>query len=451
MRGYGLREIALKFSANRFATVRRLMAPLKFSREELSKLADACGIYDLDKPLNVLGSPSFQRLADHPVVQKQARTVGEEARNALNQYLETIGFFKANRVVLVDVGWAGQIQEGIQLAISDKDTPELHTYYLGANAKADERRRSGLKIQADFIDVTRYEWTGGATFSCVQLFEISCRAPHGTTIGYKNGEPLLLSDEHQERLGELPDEDKIVLLQEGIRSYLRHYARYVTMSGATARDSMTYARNIVARLIRFPRYNELRIFTSLTNVANFGSGEQISLANLPTLFSPFGFLTAVNNSLWREGAVALRAGRLGSIVLSILREPRLTRNLPPQTSQEMIDILFAPPKDGPPTTATHHSFEGEMQQRSLDLAEQARAQGPLCRWKQALSPFELGVLRLAHSLTIYNLRRHKLTEVPADLLPLRTWIWREIYIRLSLSGKFGQLLRYSAHRINKIK
>lgn len=441
MRGYGLREITLKLSADSVHTVRRIVSPLGFSPMELEELARTCGIIDVDQPINILESPAFARFVDHPTVQERAKKLGQEGRSALRDYLHNRGFFDANRVVFVDVGWAGQIQEGIQLALSDGPAPEFHVYYLGANRKADERRQAGLKIQADLADVSRYEWAGGATFEFVELFEIPSRAAHGTVVGHQNGAPLLMMNNHPERLPELPDEPRIALLQEGIRDYMLHYARYVVMMDMPAAHAMTYARSLVVRAVRFPRRNELRFFSSLAHVANFGSDERIHLAKLSSLTSPMKFLATVRVSHWRQGATALKLGRFGALALSVFREPRIRRSLPRQVAHTKEAVPSAHAAMWNPFTPLPHDFEAEVNRHARKIALLARMESAKSPTKNSLSLSELVWLHVGHRITNLNLRRKKLAEVPADLLPVRAWLWREIYIRLPSNNIFINIMR----------
>lgn len=449
MRGYGLREVLLKIRVGSNPTVRRMMSQLQFSPSELETLAHSCGVPDLDQPLNIFESPAFLRLVDHPTVQDRARQVGEGAREDLRKYLRTRGFFEVQRVVIVDVGWAGQIQEGLQLALSDDASPELHVYYLGANRDADERRRAGLRIHADVADMTRYEWAGGATFEFVELFEIPSRAAHGTVVGHRDGEPLLMAEDHPERIPELTDEPNIALLQEGIRDFMLQYSRYAAMTGMEAAHAMTYARSTIARVVRFPRKRELSLFSSLVHMANFGSDERINLAKVPSLLSWRKFMDAVNTSNWRPGAAALGLGRLGSLVHSIFRARRIRMSLPQQAnpghngsieSKEAARNPFAPPT---------HGFEVDVERYASTLAAQARVVCPLIRARLALSIFEVSSLHIAHRLANAHLTLKGLGKMPADLLPIGPWFWREIYIRLPLDGMLGRMARRLRQRLGQ--
>lgn len=450
MRGYGRREIMLKLNASRIHTVRGMLSLLRLPPDKLETLAHfSSDTLDLDQPLDILNSPAFARLVENPAIQARARQLGEEARRALRAYLRTRGFFNAQRVVLVDVGWAGQIQEGLQLALNEDTAPELLVYYLGANRNADERRRAGLKIHADVTDMTRYEWMGGATFDFVQLFEIPSRAPHGTVVGYRDSEPVLMTDDHAERTPELSDEPRIALLQEGIRDFMRHYSQYAALTGLTAADVMTYARNVIARVIRLPRRSELCFFSSLVNVANLGSDEMRTLADMPSLLSFRKFMNSVNTSLWRQGAVALRLGRFGALAHSVFRAPRIRVKLPGQVEMHLAEIpeSMAPWK---PFTPPAHGFEVDLERHATVLADQARAVCPEIHAKPALSVFELACLHIGYRLANAYLALKGLGRVPADLLPLWPWLWREVYIRFYLGGLFGRRTRQFKMRFAKI-
>jgi len=100
-----------------------------------------------------------------------------------------------------------------------------------------------------------------------------------------------------------------------------------------------------------------------------------------------------------------------------------------------------------PFTPLPHDFEAEVNRHARKIALLARMESAKSPTKNSLSLSELVWLHMGHRITNLNLRRKKLAEVSADLLPVRPWLWREIYIRLPLDGRFRHLLRKIKSRI----
>lgn len=448
MRGFGWREIVPKIKANH--TVRNIMKPLQFTEIELKNLAETCALTEIDLPLKTIDSPAFARLLNHIQVQDRARRIGQDARAELRNYLNQQKFFDANRVVLVDVGWACQIQEGLESALSNTICPSIYGYYLGTNEFADERRRAGLNIRSDLADLSRFEWSGCSVFQFVEMFEIPSRAFHGTVIGYKNGEPILLPEESEERYPELIDEGKIALMQDGIHEYMLHYSRYTMMTGMSASDSLTYARNIVARVVFLPRRSELQKLSSLTHMANFGSCEHVNLVKKASLFSIKSFLTAVNTSQWRQGTAALKLGKLGALLLAILQAPKIHRKLPLQYNDDIKHEDDVPTDDRQPLEPLSHNFESDVQIRFRNLVKKEKVDSPAQVSRQPFKLHELGWLHFGYRTSNIYLMLKKMDTFKADLLPFHPWLWREIYIRIPRHGRIGQSLRFIKRRLTTI-
>ncbi|MCB1865667.1 MAG: hypothetical protein KDG50_09570 [Chromatiales bacterium] len=347
MRSFGLREMLASLAANGKPTARKLLTMLSLDDRTLASITSSCGLPGVDAPLQEPFSPEVARLLAHPDVTARAAELGENSRVELIKYLEGIDFFRGGRVALVDVGWGLQIQESLELAIQDHaGAPEIHGLYLGVDRLGVARRRAGVRAVGLLADAQQYEWFAGAIFDFVHLFEVLTRAPHGTVLGYEDGHPCLAASGTPARAAEEPDDSAIVQCQTGMRAYAAQLARFAAMTGISSSEIVRHAATVATRVIRFPRVREVEFLLGFENIAHLGSNDSRPLGYRARLTRPLDFFGAINRSLWSEGAAVLGAGRVGAVILAVLKSARISRRLPAQQ----------PVNSGPSADARHNSM-----------------------------------------------------------------------------------------------
>lgn len=449
MRGFGARELALAANANREVTARKLLQPLRLPDDAVAAYAAAWGLRDQDAAIVDFEPHAFAETRIDDVLRERGREVGESARRELLEYLSRAGFFQGANAVLADVGWGGQIHENLEIALGDLPRPVLHSYFLGTDAKGDSRRRRGLDIHADFAEATRYGWAGGAALKCVHIIENVCRAPHGTVVSYRDGEPVFQSEQDPGRRAERADDPRISLLQAGIRDFVAGYARYAEMSGMPF--VLGYARSMFARLAFMPRAAELQWIGDIRNVANFGSDETLPLVAAPRAAG--SFIASVRESLWREGAVARRFGRWAALIGAAARERAWIRKLPAQ--------------DGLPSSCTGAAFQSPpmredpaegnspllslLHDRSAALAAEARASAEPEAWRAPMTLMELVALHVSHGAANVMLILSGDRRVPSDLLPIGPWERHALSARLSRARAVVAIRRLAGFLVYRVR
>lgn len=450
MRGFGARELALAANANREVTTRKILQPLRLSDEEVSAYATAWGLPDPDTAIADFDPQVFAEAHIDPGLRERGRAIGDAARRALLKYLSGMGFFQTRKAVLADVGWGGQIHESLELALGDLPRPTLHSYFLGADSKGDVRRHKGFHIHADFAEATRYEWAGGAALKCVHIIENVCRAPHGTVISYHDGEPVFQPELEPGRRAERKDDGKIALLQTGIRDFVAGYARYAEMSGMPF--MLRYPRSMLARLVFMPREVELDLIAGIRNVANFGSDETLPLVAGVDAGTLRSFLASVRESLWREGAVACRFGRVAALLGAAARERAWARKLPEQTEgTSSLEDADGNPQSDDDQPVVSSPLESFLHAKSLDLAAEASASAELVAWRAPMTLLELVGLHASHATANILLVAFGEDRVRADLLPIHLWLRHAISARMSRTHPMAmmrQVLRRAKFRIS---
>lgn len=427
---YGLREIIAASSANAHKSARRILAPLGFGDDELTLLANECGLHDLDAPARTDESPAFARLVGHPRVSEKTREVAQRGRAALRDYLRRHGFYDAKRVALVDVGWGAQIQENLVLAVSDEDdAPEVHGMYLGANRLAAERRGAGLRIDSSLADETRYEWSAGGAFDFVQMYEISSRAPHGTVLGYREGEPELAQPGTPQRDREDSEDAIIARMQRGMIDAAVQHARCVRMLGASPGDTHRYVANLACRANRFPRRREARFFLGFQNVSNYGAAESIALGEHIPWWRPVKMARAVNRAMWSEGVASLSLGPIGTVTLAILKAARVCRLLPAQNAGKAVDLGSAAERRESPHEPFVHAFEPAMLRHWEELMREPAGAHMDARiaTSPAITVGDVLLMWSAHRASRLYLKARGLEPLPARLLSPRVWLQRSVF------------------------
>ena len=329
--GYGLREVGLVKANGTPATVASLFAPLRLRDGEVDELARRYGFAGTGEAVDPVTDSRFHHLLADQDFQAGIRARSAAARKGLIAHLEALGFFDHDRVAVVDVGWGGQIQEGIELAIADRpDRPEIHGLYLGADRRAIPRRSAGMRIDAKLSDEATYDWVGGALFDFVAAFELATRAPHGSVVGHEaDGTPILAACDSPSRSREAADDAALAALQEGVVSYAGDYVRAIALHGLNSGETLGGARLVAARLLRLPRPDETSVFARLTNASNLGSEEvrRVDAGDRREV----GLVGALRTAMWKEAVGAERLGFSGSLLVAVLKGAR--RRLPAVPAQ----------------------------------------------------------------------------------------------------------------------
>ena len=108
--------------------------------------------------------------------------VAEQRKANLRGYLRQEGLFDEREQGIVDLGWGGSLQAGLNRALEENGGRAIRGFYLGLNHLVDPR----CVVEAfghDFrVKKSRdTHWFGMAA-------ELFCQADHGTTLGYREAE-----------------------------------------------------------------------------------------------------------------------------------------------------------------------------------------------------------------------------------------------------------------------
>lgn len=309
-RSYGMREAYLAQWNGGDDQLRTLLTPLSASSEELEGLVRIHGFSSLSDKVDYRTDPRFHALVSDNWVRTRMESLNESARSRLHEYLEKCGFLNDGKVAVVDVGWAGQIQEALELALAQTpQKPKIRGLYLALRELGGQRRATGLDMEGLLFDCARPRWRAEAVLSAVDIFEDSCRAHHGTVTGYREGEPLYASDTPSRR-SELADEPRLAKLHEAILRYADAFATTVKDTGAKAADVRDVAESAALTLVRFPDAELYEFFGTIGHSLDFGVDVALPTESRASLLNPIAVVRGVKHARWKEGYVTGSVFRL---------------------------------------------------------------------------------------------------------------------------------------------
>jgi hypothetical protein len=301
-----------------------LFNALSIDPEPYLPVIRSAGFTQLEQPIPTPSQdPCLIRLLNDSVFQAEFAKEAARQRHLLRRFLSRLGYFQARRVVLVDLGWRGSIQDSLVAAfVEDHNAPELHGIYLGLwdDGLVGERRSFANKIGL-LSDMRRGRHPLEAALPELgPALEPIFRARHGTVIGYRQVHAhveAILDDDPLRRRHEQDGDTHLEAIRQGL---IEGCLQRVTGSRRSLFPAIDrcVAQVRLMRLAYFPSRQEIRLLGGLP--ISEGSEPQW---NMPAIvaFSSKGSgnrFTALRDwaqgleSPWRAGYVASTAGALGA-------------------------------------------------------------------------------------------------------------------------------------------
>jgi hypothetical protein len=277
-------------------------------------------------------SPTFAALKALPQFQALYESERVARRSAFIDYLsELSGGTPPARLVIVDVGWKGTIQDNLfALLCRDGDTPvrALTGYYVGLVAEG-----------AAGLNNDKY----GLLFSSVKasspkfrifsenraLFEVVLAADHGSIVSYETtadsrAQPIRGEFEESEMLAA-----EVFPVQ---RQLFKHFERLVVAMPSQGKGSPLPFKDVVqahARMVFNPTLRERSWFSSVFHVENYGVFERSGFAapaSQPKLIQRLRFLKQVLRrrdvgalGFWPWSTLYERGGALPAAIYAAIR------------------------------------------------------------------------------------------------------------------------------------
>ena len=293
--------------ANGSKSLSDFVAPLGINHEFLENIAHDLGYEAADVDLNHKDFQSILRIYNHPVVSQAMARAASDAELTF-EYFQQEGIVNAKKVAFFDVGWGGQIQNNIFRGLRKRGCDvKIFGFYVGINQMAQSRAVKGESefygtiATGDKLD-NELEWL----FQFPQGFEIACRAPHGTVLGYRRDKsseikPILKSPEDPTRIAEAKNDQTIQLIQEGVNKFLSCFLILAKHFQLDLAEMRKLSRVVVIKAHATPNKQTANLFREMINVVDVGSDKSHHLLEE---FKYRSFFKGLRNSVWRSGYVA---------------------------------------------------------------------------------------------------------------------------------------------------
>ena len=260
---FPLPRLAHLFSGKRKTSVAEHLRRLGLEPDVYVNVARSVGFDQLDD-LVPNGDPRMRALLG--MLHHELLRAAAKRRPLAQRYIaQSIG--TAKRIMLVDIGWVGNIQASmVRLLGPEHDGVQLDGYYVGVFRSAKENDRPGhsmhgwLTHRDDAPEIEQYVWWSGG----VEILEFAMTAPHGTTLGYAesadgNVVPVLESSDVESGVTRFA-----VRLQKGAADFIDEFVSAYGSIPPEALSSRAWAADFV-RLVTDPAPDEAVLLGDLTH------------------------------------------------------------------------------------------------------------------------------------------------------------------------------------------
>ncbi|MDQ7013294.1 MAG: hypothetical protein Q9O74_05275 [Planctomycetota bacterium] len=265
-------EIARIWAQYPGQSLRRLLRNLCLPEDIFFHLAARHGLTDPDKPIRrPREHAEFGAFVRDEHVQRAFELHRDELRGLLTGYLEQRGFFEADRVALVDIGWKGSIQTNLHRAVRGReDCPEMHGMYFGLDHKPGMDAPGSTK-HGFYCDTRVGDWLSECLLTHNSVFEMFATAPHGTVGGYSrdrrgwvHAEARAEAEESRNFRGRFRE------VWQGIGDYLSDYLHTPGALEVSAAELRPAVLDRVRRYVLYPTAAEARSYLEYSHVESFG-------------------------------------------------------------------------------------------------------------------------------------------------------------------------------------
>lgn len=322
-------------------SIGRVLRNLSLPAEEFGPPALRAGFATLDEPIHDLNRcEPLRAFFEDAEVRERFTVHRDRARGLLRDYLRGKGWFEAERVGIVDIGWKGSIQNNIYRALrGEPASPAIEGLYFGLiHTGADECPRN-LK-HGYMADTRAGDWIQECIFKNGSVFEMFSTAPHGSAEAYREVapgrvKPVVRPDETEAR----NFRGSFARVRRGIEDYFEQHLACAPLVDASSTEVRAYILDQLRRYILYPTGAEARAFLEYSHVENFGvykvsdygfkgSWRRI-LAGGAAHRAPRRLLHELRCQFWPEGICRRSRVPLANLLFDLVETRRACRYAPP--------------------------------------------------------------------------------------------------------------------------
>lgn len=221
------------------------------------------------------GYVRFTNLLRDEDFQYEVKRQSRPANDALQLYLESVGFFDAPDVVLVDVGWMGTIQRFLYDAVAHReDKPRFHGLLFAASRGIPYPAREDDSIKGVVYDRAENDFAGSTMMYARDLFEEACRAPHPSVVGYaptRKGFRIVFRRKADAYANAESRQDAYYFpLREGIFDAASRFGAAAAILGYRTVDLRPWLYHQLVSKIAFPKTREVKAIKHRYHMDDFG-------------------------------------------------------------------------------------------------------------------------------------------------------------------------------------
>ncbi len=204
----------------------------------------------------------FNEMLKDESFQEEVKRQTAPSNQALQNYLDEVGFFSCADVALVDIGWLGSIQRFFYDAVKHRsDCPRINGFLFGATRGVPFPTTPENNVQGIIYDRLHFNFGASAMLYARDLFEEVSRAPHPTLIAYKlkeNGYELVFRTvEDANGKEEQLQNEYFAPLQQGIFDAAARFGSASALLGFSLNDYRAWFNYLLIVKLAFPRSKEL--------------------------------------------------------------------------------------------------------------------------------------------------------------------------------------------------
>ena len=243
----------------------------------------------------------FTELIEDNEFQDEVKRQTRSANDALQRYLDDIGFFDHADVSLVDIGWLGTIQRFFYEAISHRtDAPRCHGMLFGATRGIPFPTSSDNHIEGIIYDKHCFDFAASSILYARDLFEEACRAPHPTLNGYglkgDNSYELIFRHADDDIGRAEKEQDKnYAPLQQGIFDSAKPYAAASALLGYSLTDYKSWLNYLLVSKLAFPTTKEICNIRHKHHLDDFHGAKKVAKKHVKN-----------SEGLWDRSTLSLR-------------------------------------------------------------------------------------------------------------------------------------------------